>query len=146
MRTFAPTWIGLPSPASELIHATGRRSPVRALARFDRNLNRIPVHAAARPAIQTKLQVSTPGDAHEREADRVAEQVMRMPALHANGVTADHTGETASSGQRLDRSTREFMEQRFDHDFSRVRIHADATAAESAQSMNALAYTVGSDV
>ncbi len=30
--------------------------------------------------IQTKLAVSQPGDAYEREADRVAEQVMRMPA------------------------------------------------------------------
>src|ERR1700741_3819343 len=29
--------------------------------------------------IQTKLQVSTPGDQYEREADRVADQVMRMP-------------------------------------------------------------------
>src|SRR3989442_670856 len=30
--------------------------------------------------IQTKLQVSAPGDQHEQEADRMAEQVMRMPA------------------------------------------------------------------
>lgn len=29
--------------------------------------------------IQTKLTVTTPGDAYEQEADRVAEQVMRMP-------------------------------------------------------------------
>src|SRR5262249_326955 len=32
------------------------------------------------PAIQAKLTVSQPGDVHEREADRVAEAVMRMPA------------------------------------------------------------------
>ena len=31
-------------------------------------------------AIQTSLDVSTPGDVHEREADRVADQVMRMAA------------------------------------------------------------------
>jgi hypothetical protein len=30
-------------------------------------------------AIQTKLAISTPGDEYEQEADRVAEQVMRMP-------------------------------------------------------------------
>ncbi len=30
--------------------------------------------------IQTKLQVSQPGDEYEKEADRVAEQVMRMPS------------------------------------------------------------------
>lgn len=32
------------------------------------------------PSIQAKLTVSQPGDAYEQEADRVAEQVMRMPA------------------------------------------------------------------
>lgn len=31
------------------------------------------------PAIQTKLTVNQPGDEYEQEADRVAEQVMRMP-------------------------------------------------------------------
>jgi hypothetical protein len=31
------------------------------------------------PAIQAKLTVSQPGDVHEREADRVASEVMRMP-------------------------------------------------------------------
>ncbi len=31
------------------------------------------------PTVQTKLAVSTPGDQYEQEADRVAEQVMRMP-------------------------------------------------------------------
>jgi hypothetical protein len=31
------------------------------------------------PALQAKLQVSTPGDEYEQEADRVATQVMRMP-------------------------------------------------------------------
>ncbi len=29
--------------------------------------------------IQTKLKIGQPGDIYEREADRVAEQVMRMP-------------------------------------------------------------------
>lgn len=31
------------------------------------------------PAIQTKLRISSPGDNYEREADRVAEQVLRAP-------------------------------------------------------------------
>jgi hypothetical protein len=38
------------------------------------------------------------------------------------------------------------MEPHFAHDFSRVRIHADARAAESAAAVNALAYTVGQNV
>jgi hypothetical protein len=51
-----------------------------------------------------------------------------------------------SSGQPLEGDTRMFMESRFAHDFSRVRVHTDARAAESAQAVNALAYTVGRDV
>ena len=38
------------------------------------------------------------------------------------------------------------MESRFGHDFSRVRIHADSRAAESARAVDAQAYTVGRDV
>jgi hypothetical protein len=51
-----------------------------------------------------------------------------------------------SPGQPLDAATRAAMEARFGHDFGRVRVHADARAAESARAVNALAYTVGSDV
>jgi hypothetical protein len=47
------------------------------------------------------------------------------------------------AGQRLDADTRAFMEPRFGHDFGQVRVHTDAKAAESARSVNALAFTVG---
>ena len=50
-----------------------------------------------------------------------------------------------SPGQPLNPATRAFMEPRFGHDFSRVRVHTDAKAAESAREVNALAYTVGRD-
>jgi hypothetical protein len=51
-----------------------------------------------------------------------------------------------SSGQPLDRATRREMESRFGYDFSHVRLHTDAHAAASAQSLSAKAYTVGSNV
>ena len=51
-----------------------------------------------------------------------------------------------SSGQPLDRATREFMEKRFGYDFGSVRIHRDARASESARAVQARAYTVGHDV
>ena len=51
-----------------------------------------------------------------------------------------------SPGIPLDMATRAFMEPRFGHDFSKVRVHADDRAAESAQAVNALAYTAGSHV
>ena len=51
-----------------------------------------------------------------------------------------------SSGQPLDPGIRSFMEPRFGHDFSRVRIHADGRSGEAAQAVNAHAFTVGRDV
>jgi hypothetical protein len=49
-------------------------------------------------------------------------------------------------GRPLDASTRAFMEPRFGHDFSRVRIHADGEAARSAESIHARAYTHGENI
>jgi hypothetical protein len=51
-----------------------------------------------------------------------------------------------SPGQPLDEGARAFMEPRFGHDFSKVRVHTDGRAAESARAVNALAYTVGRDI
>lgn len=52
----------------------------------------------------------------------------------------------SSPGQPLETGTRTFFAQRFAHDFSGVRVHADSRAAESARAVNALAYTVGQQV
>lgn len=52
----------------------------------------------------------------------------------------------SSPGRPLDNSTRSSMESRFGQDFSGVRIHDDAVAAESAHAVNARAYTVGQDI
>jgi hypothetical protein len=49
-------------------------------------------------------------------------------------------------GQPLAASTRAFMEPRFGYDFSQVKIHTDAQSAESAESINALAYTSRQDI
>jgi len=51
-----------------------------------------------------------------------------------------------SPGHPLDAATRAFMEPRFGRDFSNVRIHTGPAAADSACSINALAYTLGSNV
>jgi Domain of unknown function (DUF4157) len=120
--------------------------------------------------VQTKLRINEPGDEYEQEAERVAERVMRMaePAQRTEasmtstalqvqrrvsarsggiGVAAPIVDDVLSApGQPLDAATRAFFEPRFGHDFSRVRVHADQRAAESAKAVNALAYTVGSDV
>ena len=52
----------------------------------------------------------------------------------------------SSPGQPLDPATRSFMEPRFGHNFSGVRVHTDGRAAASARDVSANAYTVGRNV
>ena len=52
----------------------------------------------------------------------------------------------ASPGRPLDAPSRAFFEPRFGHDFSRVRVHADERAAQSAVAIGARAWTVGNDI
>ena len=49
-------------------------------------------------------------------------------------------------GRPLEVATRNFMEARFGYDFSRVRVHTDSNAAESAREVHARAYTLGNEV
>lgn len=51
-----------------------------------------------------------------------------------------------SSGKPLDFSIRTQMESSFNSDFSRVRVHTDAKAAETARMINAKAFTIGQDI
>lgn len=149
-------------------------------AYFNHDFSRIPVHPDAPTMLQQQLPVSTPGDQHEQEADRVAERVMRMPDSRLQptwpGVgdgELDQPGRkpgifrtnrvkevassaavsplvvnevSASSGRPLDPRARDFMEARFGHDFSHVRVHTDDEAAESARTLNARAYTLGNQI
>jgi hypothetical protein len=55
-------------------------------------------------------------------------------------------GVLRSSGQPLDSATRAFMEPRFGYDFSRVRVHSNAAAQQSARDVNAQAYTLGRNI
>jgi hypothetical protein len=114
--------------------------------------------------IQAKLKVSHPNDVYEQEADRVAEQVMRMSVnaediaslttidderifdrkcqtcqdeddkemIHRRttdkseyGISHDiakHSDNIlCGGGSPLDKSTKQFMESRLDHDFSKVK-------------------------
>lgn len=51
-----------------------------------------------------------------------------------------------SGGKSLDKATLSFMEPRFSADFSKVKIHNNNLAAKSADSINAIAYTLGNNV
>jgi hypothetical protein len=49
-------------------------------------------------------------------------------------------------GQPMAEPERSFFEPRFGYDFNEVKVHTDIQAAESAQVMNARAFTVGQDI
>jgi outer membrane protein OmpA-like peptidoglycan-associated protein len=149
-------------------------------APFAHDSGRILMGGRAPEMVQTKLTVNDPRDSYEQEADRVADQVMRMPEsplqddcplgggcserqagksghetrpLQRNSIQSGDAGVTvatpvvhdvlSSSGRPLDPTVSRFMEARFGHDFSQVRVHADSAAAESAEALNARAFTHG---
>jgi hypothetical protein len=140
---------------------------------------------AAPLSLQRKLTVNTPGDKYEQEADRVAEQVMRMPEPQiqrqctcGNGSSGGECEECkkkklttsgflqreaispsvgfsappivnevlSTSGSPLPHSACGFMESRFGHDFSHVRVHTGSSAERSSAAVNARAYTVGNHI
>jgi len=76
-------------------------------------------------AKKKKLQRKAAGSVAQSEAPPMVHHVLRSP------------------GQALEPSVRSFFESRFGRDFGSVRVHADAPSAESARSVDALAYTVG---
>src|SRR5262245_25684264 len=132
--------------------------------------------------VQPKVAVSAPGDPSERQANAVAEDVMRMaeprtqrqcaecasggplcpqcaqeakPSLSRqaeSGPGAHQVQVPASSGnplqglRALDSASRFFVEPRFGHDFSRVRVHAGGDAADAASAVRARSYTAGRDI
>jgi hypothetical protein len=118
-----------------------------------------------RLGLQTKRRISEPGDVHEREADRIADQVLAGPSRPATRdappriqrfagqpagpmtsapASVDRT--LADSGRSLEPAVRQDMEARFGYDFSRVRVHTGAEAERSAREVDAHAYTVGRDI
>ena len=123
--------------------------------------------------VQAKLEVGQPDDEYEREADEIADKIMRMPEPCCSGHTdrndkdticlkprsssASGIGVTAeveaqiqslrsSGGRPLSSSERAFFEPRFGCDLGQVRIHADDVAAGAARALNARAFTAGHDV
>jgi hypothetical protein len=87
-------------------------------------------------------QAGQPGREHESLQTKRA-----GPGAAATGAPPPVVQEVLRSpGQPLDAATRAFMEPRFGHDFGGVRVHTDARAAETARTLGARAYTVGSDV
>ena len=141
----------------------------RATRRQGGDVLRLPAPFAHRPASTSfPPRVDTPAalavgrydDPLEHDADRIAAQaldesrpsVARQTRLdsarHEPPIEAPSAVHAAlrAHGQPLDPAARAAFEQRFGHDFSAVRIHADGTSAEAARSVGANAFTVGNDI
>ena len=82
---------------------------------------------------QVRLSSAEPPVTFEAETEEAQQVESDIDAMRGGGAP-------------LDPATRAFMEPRFGHDFSRVRVHTDARAATVARSLDALAFTVGDDI
>lgn len=148
-------------PDTAAIPASFNR-PAIETPRFSYSFGQLPLHPTARARTYSELRFTNPDGALEMEADRISQQlaVERPSRKHdsprARSVTSIDSGQgavppiihqaTRSPGHPLDPSVRGFMELRFRHDFSKVRIHADPLSAASARTIDADAYTVGPDI
>jgi hypothetical protein len=109
-----------------------------------------------------QLAIGRPDDPREAEADRLADQVLaarkqgtisgasmriqRFATPPRGGLEAAPPSvfnALAGPGSPLAPALRQDMEQRFGHDFSRVRVHSDTAAQQSTRDVSANAYTVG---
>jgi hypothetical protein len=107
--------------------------------------------AAAGTTPPAGLSISQPGDAAEREADRMADRVLHSQALPTAPATHAGAPPVASrvmqaGGRPLDAQTRAYFEPRFGQDLGDVRVHTGPEADESARAVAAEAYTVGGDI
>ncbi|MBZ4415602.1 DUF4157 domain-containing protein [Myxococcus sp. RHSTA-1-4] len=91
-------------------------------------------------------------DSREQQAESQASSLLPQPRRGPT-TRGGSRAEAASShslglgaGQPLPAAERRFLEPRFGHDFSRVRIHADAQAHAAAESLGARAFTHGDDI
>ncbi len=120
---------------------------------------------AEQRARRGRFRVTGASDRFEHEADRVSALALESRAVGAVTASplhvqryADTPGDAggqapdsvdsviAKSGSPLQAPLRGDMEQRFGHDFSRVRVHTGGEAERSARDVDANAYTVGQHI
>ncbi|MEO1208790.1 MAG: DUF4157 domain-containing protein [Cyanobacteria bacterium J06638_20] len=94
---------------------------------FAQDFSGLQVHDHSSNSAPKQLSLNPPDDVHEQKADRFANLVLQAPSSqrnpHRQGTAEEHG-----------------------FDLSRVRVHTDQRAAESAQAIGALAYTLGNHI
>ena len=111
-------------------------------------VDRPPASASPTRALAVRPRAGAAHERAEHDADRMAARVLQgagpRGAEAALDGTSPHAG--AHGDRALTQRERTFYEPRFGHDFSRVRIHADARSAGVADALHAEAFTVGRDI
>jgi Domain of unknown function (DUF4157) len=93
-------------------------------SRFSHDFSQVQAHSLSPQKAEAGLTVGPTNDRFEQEADKAAERLEQSTGHDGTGQSTFFNG----------------------YDFSRVRVHTDARAAESARAIGAQAYTVGNDV
>jgi hypothetical protein len=97
------------------------------------------------PVMQLELLPRAAGSKRTEEDGTPVQRAAETASATGQARARVDTG-CAGSGRPLTASVRHVMESRFGHDFSAVRLHADAGAAAAAASVDARAFTVGHDI
>ena len=82
----------------------------------------------------------------EEEEKKIRRKESGDGEIRAGNNLSGYVNNLGNSGTPLSKAERNFFEPRFGYDFSKVRIHNDASAVNSATSINALAYTYGNNI
>lgn len=106
------------------------------------------VESKTSPLLQRKCACAggTPCPECEEEKKALIQRKTEQSSDIVGTSVPDNFLQNLGPGQPLDPVNRAFFEHHFGYDFSHVRVHAGGQAAESARAVNALAYTVGSDL
>ncbi|MBE9514412.1 MAG: DUF4157 domain-containing protein [Chloroflexi bacterium] len=101
-----------------------------------------PISAQITPLIQRQVEPEEEEEEEELiQTKRAGKQIPQVGPSLAAQIRSLKGG-----GRPLPPSVRDFFEPRFSQDFSQVRIHTDARAAELARTVDARAFTVGRDI
>lgn len=129
---------------------------------FEQEADRVAEAVVRMPGARSKSELTSasqtrpasiqrqPSSSHEEEAAEEIE-VHAKPADNGGPRAGDsavqHRIEDLSgSGREMPRSLKSYFEPRFGQDFGSVRLHTDGDSARLAESLNARAFTVGSDI
>lgn len=109
--------------------------------------------------VHPKLEMTNVGDPDEQEADNIANEITNGNVIkrqissgnNNSGITLPHNMESVlnamqGGGQKMPQELQSMMEHGFNHDFSNVRIHTDASASEMSGNIHAKAFTHGNDI